>query len=59
MLNDKLIQNGFYGDIPKGTKNYSMCSEAYMVEMDLKTNFLRSKKVAAYLDTELTLNGFA
>lgn len=30
-----------------------------MVEMDLKTNFLWSKQATAYLDTELTLNGFA
>ena len=53
------MQSGFYGDIPKGPNNYSMCSEAHMGEMDPKTNFLWSKYATAYLDTELTLNHFA
>lgn len=53
-LNERdLEDHGFKSDIPKAPNNYLMCSQAHMVEMDLKTNFLWAKLLTANRDTEL------
>lgn len=48
-----LEHHGFKSDIPKAPNNYLMCSQAHMVEMGLKTNFLWAKLLTANRDTEL------